>query len=169
MLGVLQGWIPTSVINWSLEAIPLNIQRVRAAVERLGPAMLALLPESNMQQGAACSKRPTRGQLGRLPVGWTAADVGDGAAGAVRHAGSSSMGCQARSPAAATADGAAGDRQPRCPDQAAETMPSSSSSGSVGSARSYDSFVGSCSGKYMMEQEEESDVADGVQWFDASG
>jgi hypothetical protein len=66
-----QGWIPTSVINWSLEAIPLNIQRVRDAVRRLAPAgVLDALPDCNRQQGEECRKAPPLEALGRLPPGW---------------------------------------------------------------------------------------------------
>lgn len=75
------GWIPTSIINWSLEAIPLNIQRVRAAVARLGPAVMAALPDCNRQQGEECPKRPPLDLLGRLPRGWEARGAAAAAAG----------------------------------------------------------------------------------------
>lgn len=58
------------MINWSLEAIPLNIQRVRDAVQRLGPAVMEALPDCNRQQGEECSKRPPLEALGRMPPGW---------------------------------------------------------------------------------------------------
>jgi hypothetical protein len=59
------------VINWSLEAIPLNIARVREAVQRLGPAgVMDALPDCNRHQGEECSKRPPLEALGRLPPGW---------------------------------------------------------------------------------------------------
>lgn len=82
----------------SLEAIPLNIQRVRGAVARLGPAVMAALPEYNRQQGAQCRKRPPVEALGRLPPGWLApgagaAAVATGVAGAgVRSGGNGGVG-----------------------------------------------------------------------------
>ncbi len=60
----MQGWIPTPVVNFALEAIPLNIARVRTALSHTPPATL----ERSAQQ-RLCAHR-----------GWggAAADVGLG-------------------------------------------------------------------------------------------
>lgn len=42
-----KGWIPTSVVNFSLEAIPLNIHRIGAALQRLPHTVLANLAQRN--------------------------------------------------------------------------------------------------------------------------
>jgi hypothetical protein len=55
------------VVNWSLEAIPLNIPRLRAALARLDPALLALLPDMNARQAAAARNAPA----GRQPCAAT--------------------------------------------------------------------------------------------------
>lgn len=51
---IIQGWIPTSVVNFSLEAIPLNIQRIRSALQRLPRPVLERLPVSNKDQALRC-------------------------------------------------------------------------------------------------------------------
>jgi hypothetical protein len=80
MLVLLQGWIPTSVINWSLEAIPLNIQHVRAAVARLGADVLESLADSCRHHEAG-SKAVPRHFLGNLPPEWSCAPSTAAAAG----------------------------------------------------------------------------------------
>lgn len=137
-----KGWIPTSVINWSLEAIPLNITRVRAAMERLDPDQLALLPESNRQQGAACTKRPAREQLGRLPEGWPASCFAAGHGGP----GNSTPGVH---------DGVQGRALVRGNSSCSVDSNNAPSCGSFGSLRQ--SEPGGSEGD------------EGVQWFDALG
>lgn len=66
---ILQGWIPTSVVNFSLEAIPLNIQRIRAALDRMPPALLQQLSERNKHQAAACKQLPPIETLGTGSAG----------------------------------------------------------------------------------------------------
>lgn len=139
---LVQGWIPTSVINWSLEAIPLNITRVRAAMERLDPDQLALLPESNRQQGAACTKRPAREQLGRLPEGWPASCFAAGHGGP----GNSTPGVH---------DGVQGRALVRGNSSCSVDSNNAPSCGSFGSLRQ--SEPGGSEGD------------EGVQWFDALG
>jgi hypothetical protein len=99
--SLLQGWIPTSVINWSLEAIPLNIQHVRAAVARLGPDVLDTLADSSRHEEEGCSKVPPRHLLGKLPPGWgtvpsAAAVAGCGVGEARAGAGPAGSACGVR-------------------------------------------------------------------------
>lgn len=42
-----KGWIPTSVVNFSLEAVTLNIQRIRSALQRLPEDVLTSLRQIN--------------------------------------------------------------------------------------------------------------------------
>lgn len=60
-----QGWIPSSVVNLSLEAIPLNIQRIRNTLQQLPPPLLASLPTLNQAQS-----------LGALPLQRRASEDG---------------------------------------------------------------------------------------------
>lgn len=142
----LQGWIPTSVINWSLEAIPLNITRVRAAMERLEPDLLAMLPESNRQQGAACTKRPAREQLGRLPEDWPASCFAAGAGQGGAGPGNRTSGLH---------DGVQGRALVRGNSSCSVDSNNAPSCGSFGSLR--------------QSEQGGSESEEGVQWFDALG
>ncbi|WIA30087.1 hypothetical protein OEZ86_000182 [Tetradesmus obliquus] len=59
-----KGWIPTSVVNFSLEAIPLNIDRIRSTLQQLGSGTLAQLPRLNRSQAEACGRLPPLHMLG---------------------------------------------------------------------------------------------------------
>lgn len=61
-----KGWVPTSITNLSLEATSLNIQRIRAALQRLPCRVLEQLPHLNREQGEdskplQCDAPPTGG------------------------------------------------------------------------------------------------------------
>lgn len=72
-----KGWIPSAIVNMSLEAIPLNIARLRGALARLPPELAERLGALNLQQAARAKPLAAR------PTGATAAGApGSPSAGA---------------------------------------------------------------------------------------
>jgi hypothetical protein len=73
MLSVMQGWIPTAVVNLSLEAMPLNISRIRAVLAHMTPVQQAQLPQLIKLQQSGCDKLPPADSLGIIDAATAAA------------------------------------------------------------------------------------------------
>eukprot|EP00775_Hariotina_reticulata_P006458 gene6458-6687_t len=68
-----KGWIPTAVVNLSLEAMPLNISRIRAVLAHMTAAQQAQLAQLIKFQQCRCGKLPPADSLGIIDAATAAA------------------------------------------------------------------------------------------------
>ncbi|KAI8469794.1 MAG: hypothetical protein J3K34DRAFT_274967 [Monoraphidium minutum] len=74
-----KGWIPSAIVNLSLEAIPLNLLRLRSALKQLPPGLAGRLGVMNLRQAAGA--KPLGAGRPRSAPGTSAAGSASGSDG----------------------------------------------------------------------------------------